>query len=184
VEVSTSSYVVAPFQQILIRYKHCRKHVKRDLEPYNCVYPECQSDLKMFSSQSQWLDHIRTKHVPGQWICRIRSHALPFTTPRKDLFQEHMRNEHKGSFPESQLDVLTRASYRTNHGPLFDVCYFGCAKETIPSTPGNTDKQMEPTTLMILKTRKIRIRSEGETSRTQVFPGSPFRDLGRHLSRI
>ncbi|OCL09885.1 hypothetical protein AOQ84DRAFT_10949 [Glonium stellatum] len=121
-----------------------RKHVKKDLEPYNCFHPECQSHLKMFTSDSEWLDHVRTKHATGKWVCRVKSHREALAFDNDDVFRSHLANEHEGAFPESRLHVLVKASYRPNKGPLFNGYPLGCAPETISPSTKVGIKQIDP----------------------------------------
>ncbi|KAI9692088.1 MAG: hypothetical protein M1820_009523 [Bogoriella megaspora] len=118
-----------------------RKHVKRDLEPYNCFFPECQIRLKMFSTESQWANHVRTQHARGHWVCRMRPHDnLIFQ--EEEHFRAHVQEAHPGLFPKSQLAVLGRRSYRNS--PAFDMCPLGCPRETISTAREAGQQQVDP----------------------------------------
>jgi len=53
-----------------------KKHLKKDLEPYSCLYTECGTKLlKMFDSEAKWVSHIQVAHSPGgTWVCRMMPH--------------------------------------------------------------------------------------------------------------
>ncbi|KAI9682813.1 MAG: hypothetical protein M1822_006303 [Bathelium mastoideum] len=112
-----------------------RKHIKKDLEPYNCFYPECQSYLNMFSTEGQWLNHVRTKHAPVKWICPLRSHRDSFAFDNEEHFLAHMKNDHRGAYPESQLATLSRRSCRSDPSALFDRCILGCSQGAVSAGP-------------------------------------------------
>ncbi|KAI9660902.1 MAG: hypothetical protein M1821_009229 [Bathelium mastoideum] len=120
-----------------------RKHIKKDLEPYNCFYPECQSYLNMFSTEGQWLSHVRTKHAPVKWICPLRSHRDSFAFDNEGHFLAHMKNDHRGAYPESQLATLSRRSCRSDPSALFDRCILGCCQEAVSAGPELGKKRID-----------------------------------------
>ncbi|KAL8370607.1 hypothetical protein RB595_000805 [Gaeumannomyces hyphopodioides] len=104
-----------------------RKHVKKDLEPYHCFYPECQTLLKIFPKESQWTEHIRAFHLPGSWVCRMVPHTKPVILHTEDDFRRHLEGEHDGMYPKSRINTMVKGSYRpATQANLFNECPMKC----------------------------------------------------------
>ncbi|KLU86583.1 hypothetical protein MAPG_05595 [Magnaporthiopsis poae ATCC 64411] len=104
-----------------------RKHLTKDLEPYHCFDPECQTLLKMFPNEGQWVGHIRAFHSPGSWVCRMMPHTTAVMLDTEGAFRKHLEDEHAGMYPKSRIDTLAKGSYRPAvHANLFDECPMKC----------------------------------------------------------
>ncbi|RSL95734.1 hypothetical protein CEP52_011908 [Fusarium oligoseptatum] len=83
-------------------------HVKKDLDPYFCVFEECDNPSEIYSSSKEWLSHMRNRHRMG-WQCFATDHE-PLVYDRPEEFEEHMKTDHAGSFPDDQLPFIVEIS--------------------------------------------------------------------------
>lgn len=106
---------------------YIRNHVIGDLEPFICVFSQCQggghrgeSGPLTFETSKAWSNHMRTAHGHA-WECRAPSHD-PIVFEQEIHYQEHSVTEH--GVPEAHVGMLSRAARR----PVLDKvlnCPFG-----------------------------------------------------------
>ncbi|KAI0553244.1 hypothetical protein F4679DRAFT_532514 [Xylaria curta] len=93
-------------------------HVKNDLDPYVCMFEECDSPDELYKHSHEWLKHMREHSL--RWRCTSKSHGeLIYTT--KDEYLAHMKTEHAMKLTDAQLKVLAERNGRTM-GPMFKSC--------------------------------------------------------------
>lgn len=96
-----------------------RRHVFNDLEPYVCVFEDCNDAHRLFRDQAAWRSHMQETHTK-QWTCTAAGHRLcVFET--EQAFEDHMRFDHAAGFKESQLPWYKKRS----QGPAastFNAC--------------------------------------------------------------
>jgi hypothetical protein len=69
-----------------------RKRVRHDLEPYVCLFENCESPQKLYSHSREWIKHME-KHTL-RWRCKAKSHGvLLFEDTLK--YESHMQTTHK-----------------------------------------------------------------------------------------
>jgi hypothetical protein len=110
-------------------------HVIADLKPYVCLYEKCQesgysptgtaddfakSVIQTFGTFEAWVSHMRQHPMASEWICAASGHD-PTSFDESDLFEEHMRALHPGTFAASELSDLARMSMRPISS-IFDRC--------------------------------------------------------------
>lgn len=78
-----------------------RKHVFRDLRPYQCTWEHCSHSEKLYVTRHDWIFHETQIHR-RQWTCR----DCDETFKSKTSIENHMRGQHLGTFTEKQLPVL------------------------------------------------------------------------------
>ncbi|KAI0405375.1 hypothetical protein F4802DRAFT_180093 [Xylaria palmicola] len=98
--------------------KKWKLHVMKDLDPYVCMFEECDSPDELYSHSNQWLKHMRGHSL--RWRCTIKSHG-EFVCRTKDEYVAHMKTAHAGKFTDAQLGVLANRNGRTA-GPMFESC--------------------------------------------------------------
>ncbi|KAF1985819.1 hypothetical protein K402DRAFT_464139 [Aulographum hederae CBS 113979] len=96
-----------------------REHVKNDLDPYVCLFEDCDHPLELYKHSEAWLKHMRQEHML-RWRCAAKSHK-PEMFETRAAFEEHMRQRHKNTFSEKQLPLLAERSARPT-GPTFVEC--------------------------------------------------------------
>ncbi|CEF79534.1 unnamed protein product [Fusarium graminearum] len=106
-----------------------RKHVKRDLEPYNCLHPQCQEYLRMFASEEQWSNHIKNFHSQQTWVCRLKPHLKAEVFQDEATIREHLQQRHKGMFPDSMTETLMKSMHRSSEISLFEECPLNCSDQ-------------------------------------------------------
>ena len=77
-----------------------------DLEPYICVIPECTEQHELFSNFHDWTLHMQ-RHLPGKWECIAQIHEAKVFN-NSDSYISHVKNDHGGSFTDSQIRNLTQ----------------------------------------------------------------------------
>lgn len=85
-----------------------RRHILKDIEPYVCLFDECDRSNECFKTVDDWLGHMQWQHTLI-WSCQAPGHeSKPFNS--KIEFERHMRLEHPHAFTESQLPMLVQKS--------------------------------------------------------------------------
>ncbi|KAJ5491869.1 Peptidase S8/S53 subtilisin/kexin/sedolisin [Penicillium expansum] len=84
-------------------------HVKKDLDPYVCLFEECETPEELFSHSNDWLEHMRGHNL--RWQCNSKSHGVQRFTSR-DAYLAHIKEIHPSSCTRSQLDILADRSTR------------------------------------------------------------------------
>ncbi|KAH8742706.1 hypothetical protein F5883DRAFT_513040, partial [Diaporthe sp. PMI_573] len=98
--------------------KKWKAHITNDLDAYVCLFDECDKPEELYRHSSDWLQHMRGHTL--RWRCNAKSHGTQ-TFLTEDLYLEHMRNAHAGSFTEPQLRALSERNGRPL-GPMFTLC--------------------------------------------------------------
>lgn len=121
-----------------------RRHVMNDLEPYVCVFEDCDDAHRLFRDRAAWLSHMQETHTK-QWTCIAAGHKLCVFETEKG-FEDHIRIAHATGFKESQLHWYKKRS----QGPAastFSVCPL-CGYEpaeekinTLINSKGSDNKQ-------------------------------------------
>ena len=93
------------------------KHVYLDLEPYLCTYDTCVLAAKTFGVREDWFHHeLECHRLQRVWFCRNISCTQEFKT--KELFEQHLKSNHKDLFASSQLPFLIDNCERYSQKPL------------------------------------------------------------------
>lgn len=110
-----------------------RNHVIADLEPFICVFLQCQggghrggTGPLTFETSKAWSNHMQTAHGHA-WECRAPSHN-PIVFEQEIHYQEHSVTEH--GVPEAHVGMLSRAARRPNLDKVLD-CPFGDDFQTL-----------------------------------------------------
>ena len=103
------------------RLRLYRDHIIHDLDPYVCLFEGCEEDEDIFTTRSDWIAHMRSRHVL-EWRCNARQHQQIFKSSA--AMEHHLITEHnKGSFPKDLLNQLVDFCQYTS-GPIFENCSF------------------------------------------------------------
>ena len=95
-----------------------RLHVLGDLDPYVCLFEDCNNAHELYSRSNSWMKHMREHTLT--WRCVSKSHA-EFVASTRDEYLEHMKSAHPGKLTAAQLAVLADRSARMTVD-LFKVC--------------------------------------------------------------
>lgn len=95
-----------------------RLHVKGDLDPYVCLFDECDSPETLYSHSDAWLKHMKQHAV--RWRCTSKSHPTVVCDTKED-YVNHLKTNHGDKFNDAQLGVLADRNGRAA-GPLFTSC--------------------------------------------------------------
>ncbi|KAI7788219.1 hypothetical protein LA080_012285 [Diaporthe eres] len=80
------------------------KHERKDLDPYVCVFDECDTPLELYSPSKEWLAHMRSQHRM-RWHCFATSHEPSFFAS-PDIFEDHLKEIHSGHFSGDEISFL------------------------------------------------------------------------------
>ncbi|KZM21834.1 uncharacterized protein EKO05_0003127 [Ascochyta rabiei] len=94
-------YIICPARYG--RGRAWRTHLLQDLQPYVCTYPDCEASEQLFRSRREWNEH-EASHRKA-WRCP--EHPSAIYRSRIGL-EDHLRQQHLDSFPESQLDTIVK----------------------------------------------------------------------------
>ncbi|KAL8949422.1 MAG: hypothetical protein Q9222_004474 [Ikaeria aurantiellina] len=84
------------------RKREWSRHVLRDIQPYVCTFGGCSKVDTMFEKRRDWIDHELRLHRK-EWCCNAPGHRA---YGDRDEFQTHMRQQHTGSFDETNMNSL------------------------------------------------------------------------------
>ncbi|KAF4625405.1 hypothetical protein G7Y89_g12761 [Cudoniella acicularis] len=124
-KVNETGFFECPYCLILCpveeaRGKSWKHHVMKDLAPYLCLSNECDKPDEPFQTFSDWIAHIRNEHATLHWECLAPIHE-PASFADQNLYMDHMRRFHSGSFADSQLPALAQMSARVE-SRIFSIC--------------------------------------------------------------
>jgi len=99
-----------------------RKHVYNDLEPYICLFSDCDLGLHTFQSRRDWKDHeFKAHRMKLEWHCNLCQER--FDT--QELFREHIDESHGNDIAMSQVEEYISASRRRMACKVeYEVCPF------------------------------------------------------------
>ena len=81
-----------------------RQHVLKDIDPYICLFEDCNKPNEHFKNVGDWMNHMKWQHTIT-WSCQASSHrSILFDS--KIEFEQHMKQKHCDTFTESQLPLL------------------------------------------------------------------------------
>ncbi|KAI1488415.1 hypothetical protein F5X96DRAFT_680485 [Biscogniauxia mediterranea] len=104
--------------QNVVDEKKWKLHVKNDLDPYVCLFEECDSAGELYSHSHTWLNHMRAHAM--RWRCVSKSHD-EFVGTTRDEYLSHMKAAHPGKLTDAQLGVMADRNARVAV-PLFKSC--------------------------------------------------------------
>lgn len=100
-----------------------RKHVMMDLEPYICVFSNCSQSTEIYSTQAEWISHMKTNHRMG-WHCfAFHPDKEPFVAETAEEYKSHMMTGHSERFSEEELSLITNIN-RQAISPTLERCPF------------------------------------------------------------
>jgi hypothetical protein len=86
-----------------------RQHVYNDLEPYVCLFSDCDLGLHTFRSRREWRNHEFYVHrVSPEWPCNLCQEK--FET--QEIFRHHIGTMHENAISLSQIEEFLSSSRR------------------------------------------------------------------------
>ncbi|KAH6972170.1 hypothetical protein BKA56DRAFT_677137 [Ilyonectria sp. MPI-CAGE-AT-0026] len=80
------------------------RHVLLDLQPYVCLFRDCDSPLSQYCTKDEWVNHMAWTHAKI-WTCQIRGHEmLQFLSA--GALKAHLLHDHTGPFSANQLRFM------------------------------------------------------------------------------
>jgi hypothetical protein len=95
-----------------------RKHVEDDLQPYQCLHPECLHLTKLFTSRIDWIKHQQDDH-PTMLICPICPDVEP-----SPLTRDHYASSHNITLSSSQFRTLSKRAEKSKVCSTLEACPF------------------------------------------------------------
>ncbi|KAL2842588.1 hypothetical protein BJX68DRAFT_166269 [Aspergillus pseudodeflectus] len=91
-------------------------HVKHDIDPYICLFEDCDAPDALYSRSHSWLEHMRRHR--NHYRCSARSHG-PLVFKNQSKYESHMTENHK--LPKAQLRLLVERQSQSSR-PVFESC--------------------------------------------------------------
>ncbi|KAL6364387.1 hypothetical protein LRP88_01787 [Fusarium phalaenopsidis] len=100
-----------------------QNHVKNDLDPYVCLFEDCDQPDVLYAHSDEWLSHLH-QHSKV-WRCSSHREMGPFST--LEDYMKHMREVHDTKLSDRQLRVVANRNSRKTT-KLFPSCPL-CGRE-------------------------------------------------------
>ncbi|KAH7161647.1 hypothetical protein EDB81DRAFT_785245 [Dactylonectria macrodidyma] len=100
-----------------------QNHVKNDLDPYVCLFEDCDEPDVLYTHSDEWLGHLH-QHAKI-WRCSSHREMGPFSTLEE--YMQHMREVHNTKLSDKQLRMVANRNSRKT-GKLFTSCPL-CGRE-------------------------------------------------------
>ncbi|KAK3987552.1 armadillo-type protein [Cladorrhinum sp. PSN332] len=100
-----------------------KKHLSEDLRPYTCPFFDCSVAQVLYTTRSQWADHIHKHHASSQsWECLACSDGEdPQIFLGADTFVAHLQIRHSDTIAKDQIPNLVEICSKINP-PKFGSC--------------------------------------------------------------
>ncbi|KAH7010415.1 hypothetical protein EDB80DRAFT_892378 [Ilyonectria destructans] len=86
------------------------RHVLLDLQPYVCLFRDCDSPLRQYGTKDEWINHMAWTHAKI-WTCQINGHEkLQFRSA--GALQTHLQHDHFESVSANQLSFMVEKGAR------------------------------------------------------------------------
>lgn len=80
-----------------------------DLEPYVCLFPDCEKGIETIRSRAEWVNHeFRSHRIVPQWHCGLCKEMFD----SQESFRVHVDSVHKEDFSVVQVEELITCSKR------------------------------------------------------------------------
>lgn len=115
---------ILPAKQFLSK-RRWKLHIEEDLQPYICLYEECFSPPRMFTSVEEWIKHTN-EHHSTQWVCILHqdnNQELPSFNDQEQL-KLHLTSCHGKSLSASQMRTLIRLGTKPGIASILQSCPF------------------------------------------------------------
>ncbi|KAL4931109.1 esterase/lipase family protein [Aspergillus undulatus] len=113
--------------------KRWRRHIMKDIEPYLCLFDDCESGSACFKTIEEWIDHMKWNHT-AQHGCQVPGHEDRFFETKEEL-EQHLLVEHEESLPETGLGELVKEGARPS--PDILALLASCLNRQEKAPPGN-----------------------------------------------
>ncbi|KAK3986500.1 hypothetical protein QBC44DRAFT_138858 [Cladorrhinum sp. PSN332] len=114
-------------------------HVKRDLDPYLCIYDPCPDPFEVYTTSAEWLAHMRTQHRT-RWHCPSGEHSDLVVMDSRDQFVDHMEACHPKRYRTDQLASIAETSTHSLE-PTITSCPF--CTEPVDETEASSTKRLQ-----------------------------------------
>jgi hypothetical protein len=123
-------FLVLPSEEFTDERKW-RRHVKDDIDPYVCLFEDCDSPVELFSHSRAWVRHME-EHAK-RWYCKSKAHNDDFVSNSRDGYCQHIKDAHPEKFTPSQIEVLANRASRLP-SPIFEKTCPLCGAEEVNGT--------------------------------------------------
>lgn len=81
-----------------------RYHVLEDVEPYICLFQDCNTSLQCYKTKGEWIDHMAWQHTIT-WPCQVLGHDDQLFRSPEDL-RHHILACHSSEIPFEQIPFV------------------------------------------------------------------------------
>ncbi|KAH7043808.1 hypothetical protein B0J12DRAFT_578419 [Macrophomina phaseolina] len=79
-------------------------HVLEDVEPYICLFQDCNTSLQCYKTKGEWIDHMAWQHTIT-WPCQVLGHDDQLFRSPEDL-RHHILACHSSEIPFEQIPFV------------------------------------------------------------------------------
>ena len=123
----------------------CRNHIKHDLQPYQCTYPDCKQPDRLYASRQEWINHEGLVHA-RVWIC-VEHPSQEFET--QPDYVEHLSKEHANQ-PERRSQELVAACMQPSNMPHRGCPFCPVEFKSVKEMSSHISHHLERFALLIL----------------------------------
>ncbi|KAL6695212.1 hypothetical protein J3F84DRAFT_376418 [Trichoderma pleuroticola] len=131
-----------------------RGHIAADLNPYICVYEDCDKPNGMYATTDEWKRHISNRHRVPRWYCVAcwpeSVDPTGFEFAIEEEWHDHSVTEHDEENDEVDLPDMAEASRRRAVPPVSCLLCFECTPLLQSETDGNIAKHLHSFALQTL----------------------------------
>ncbi|KAL5088982.1 hypothetical protein Trisim1_012462 [Trichoderma cf. simile WF8] len=111
-----------PLEEVFNEQKW-QNHVKNDLDPYVCLFEECDQPDELYQHREDWISHMHQHN--RYWRCSFHGELGLFSTGEE--YMQHIRDIHDPELSDSKLRALAKRNAR-GMPKLFTSCPL-CGKD-------------------------------------------------------
>ncbi|CZS79710.1 unnamed protein product [Fusarium graminearum] len=83
-----------------------------DIRPYICLFQNCNTPLRQFTTKNDWISHMSSQHT-RVWVCQVKGHETYLFRNPADL-ETHLQDQHSDIVGTDQVSFLAAKSARAN----------------------------------------------------------------------
>jgi hypothetical protein len=99
--------------------------------PFICTLETCSRPNVLYDTTTAWLNHMRLDHARHGWTCLDLTHDEPLCFSAKEMFSNHITQDHGDILSTEELDAIAEDCYGILEDDMpFDHCPFFCGEDT------------------------------------------------------
>ena len=148
----------------------------RDIDPYVCLFEDCNMPSEQFKSTEEWIHHMSRQHT-ALYSCQFIGHEKDFFAT-SELFEQHLKRYHADSIVDAELGAIVQEGMK----PAPDV--FAMLAAHINQDVQNISKKVALCPLCHFSLGDVDAPPDAELEDLGIlsFPGSLHRGIMDHIA--